>query len=313
VQIDAKNVRYIKLGRGGRWVESAFARQELQFGESEDVPHEISSVGDRVKIKNYYLVNRGRSPQAAAEDAREIIDFYTLGEDCLWITFARDHLWWTFAEPLVTWIRSDEKRSHGERIRKCISGWRNTDVKGNPLRIDKLSTRLTKIASYRRTICSVEAREYLLRRLNGMEEPIVASANQAREALLNVVMEAISTLHENDFETLVDVIFARSGWHRASAIGGTQKLIDLVLEQPTTAEQAAVQVKSTASQKELESFINDVDQTGLYQRLFFVCHSPKGVLETAADRQDIHVWWGRELAKTVLRVGLADWVVEKVS
>ena len=115
-------------------------------------------------------------------------------------------------------------------------------------------------------------------------------------------MEAISTLHENDFETLVNVIFARSGWHRASAIGGTQKLVDLVLEQPTTAEQAAVQVKSTATQKELNSFINDVDQTGLYQRLFFVCHSPKGVLETAADRQDIHVWWGRELAKTVLRV-----------
>ena len=105
-------------------MESAFARQELQFGEPEDVPHEISSVGDRVKIKNYYLVNRGRHfAQAAAEDAREIVDFYTLGEDCLWITFARDHLWWTFAEPLVTWIRSDKKGPMG-------SGYENVSAAG---------------------------------------------------------------------------------------------------------------------------------------------------------------------------------------
>ncbi|MBP0115736.1 hypothetical protein [Bradyrhizobium vignae] len=39
---------------------------------------------------------------------------------------------------------------------------------------------LTKVASYRRTICAVKAQDYLLRRINGIEEPIVAKASQAR-------------------------------------------------------------------------------------------------------------------------------------
>jgi hypothetical protein len=32
-----------------------------------------------------------------------------------------------------------------------------------------------------------------------------------------------------------------------------------------------------------------------------------------ADRPDVHVWVGRELATTSLRLGLADWIIEKVS
>jgi hypothetical protein len=128
-----------------------------------------------------------------------------------------------------------------------------------------------------------------------------------------VLTEAIAMLHWVDFETLIGVIFARSDWHRASAIGGNQKLVDLVLEQPTTAEEAAVQVKSAATQKTLDEFIKDADETGRFTRLFFVCHSPKGALKAPSDRDDVHVWSGRELAKTALRLGLADWIIEKVS
>ncbi len=307
--ITAKTVRYIKLGRGGRWEKISLENGELHFGHGK-VPHELALTGDRAKIKEA-LIKVGRSSQAAADDAREVVDFYHLGADCLWATLAQDHLWWTCAEPEVTWLGFGE--GHGERMRKCIGGWRNADTNGVPLRIDTLSTRLTKVASYRRTLCAIEAEDYLLRRINGVIEPLVAKGNDARDALLDVLTEAIKALDWSDFETLLDIMFARSGWNRSSPLGGSQKLVDLVLEQPTTGERGAIQVKSAASQKQLDQFINDADEAGSYDRLFFACHSPKGRLAPPADRRDVHVWADRDLAKIALRLGLSDWILEKVS
>lgn len=85
---------------------------------------------------------RDRSP--LAEDVREVAEFYQLGPDCLWVTFDHDHLWWTFAHQDVTWLGLGDG-SHGERVRKSLGGWRNTDVNGAPLRIPTLSTKLTKV------------------------------------------------------------------------------------------------------------------------------------------------------------------------
>jgi hypothetical protein len=198
-----------------------------------------------------------------------------------------------------------------KRFRKCIGGWCNTDINGLPICTDSLSTKLTKVANYRRTLCAVEAEDYLLGRINGRVESIVEKGNQAREAVLEIPTKAIPSLHWADFETLADLIFARSGWRRISPIGGSQKTVDLVVEHPVTDERAAVQVKSTAKQCVLDDFVHAADQSGKFDRLFFVCHSPTGPLASPGGRDDVHLWSGRELAKTVLRVGLFDWVIEK--
>ena len=308
--ISADTVRYIKLGRSGRWDDIALERGELHFGYKK-ATHELALEGDIEQLKQY-LIGLGRDSQAASRDAREVLDFYELGSDCLWITFARDHLWWAFASPEVRWIGGDGLLE-GERTRKAIGGWRNTDINGVALRTSTLSTKLTKVAGYRRTICKVEAHDYLLRRINGVQEPFVEKSTAARDALIAMITEGLALLHWADFETLVDVIFARSGWHRASAIGGNQKLVDMEIEQPTTSERGAVQVKSSASQKTLEQYIVRIDEAERFDRFFFVCHSPKGDLIAPADRSDIHVWAGRELAATVLRMGLQDWVFEKIA
>jgi hypothetical protein len=100
--ITASAVRYIKLGRGGRWEEISFRNGELHFGVSE-APHDLVLGGDRDKVRQHSIA-AGRHPRSAAEDVREIFDFYFLGSDCLWVTFARDHMWWTFADPLYTQI-----------------------------------------------------------------------------------------------------------------------------------------------------------------------------------------------------------------
>jgi hypothetical protein len=306
--ISAEAVRYIKLGKGGNWADTSIDRGEIHFGYKKTT-HELASAGNFEAIKKY-LIGLGQDAQVASREAREVLDFYELGTDCLWITFANDHLWWTFASPEVTWIGGDGKLT-GERFRKTIDGWRNTDVNGVPLRTNTLSTKLTKVWNYRRTICKVEAEEYLLRRINGLQEPFAEKSTAAREALISVLVEGVGHLHQADFETLVDMMFARSGWHRVSVVGGTQKLVDLELEQPTTGERAAVQVKSSASQKTLDQYVSRVDDAERFDRFFFVCHSPEGDLVAPSDRSDVHLWTGRELASTILRLGLQDWVFEK--
>jgi hypothetical protein len=228
--ITANTVRYIKLGRAGCWEEVSIGRGELHFGTTE-APHDLVLQGDREKIRQHYLT-AGRNPRAATEDAREICDFYFLGPDCLWVAFARGHMWWTLAEPNV--FPHNANTAGGSRVRKCIDGWRNVDIRGNPLRMDGLSTRLTKVASYRRTICDIEAKDYLLRRVNAAVEPMVLRCTQARSVLVESIAEAIESLDWSDFETLVDLIFARCGWSRSSMLGGNMKLVDLVMEQPAT-------------------------------------------------------------------------------
>lgn len=309
MRISANTVRYIKLGKGGRW-EHSLDVGELRFGYGS-LTHELALEDDRKKIKRH-LIKLGRSAQAAARDAQEVADFYAMDAKCLWITFARDHLWWAFAHPKVIWISQGPAKA-GERIRKTIGPWRNTDINGKPLKMQSLSTKLTQVGNYRRTICAVKAQDYLLRRINGIEEPIVARGAEARNALLTVTIEALKLLHWADFETLVDIIFARSGWNRVSALGGTKKLVDLELEHPVINERAAVQVKSVASQNTLDSYIRRMDATEQYDRFFFICHSPNGRLNPPDDRSDIHVWTAGELGSTVMRLGLHDWLMEKIA
>ena len=123
--ISAGSVRYIKLGAGGRWVDASLDRGELHFGYGKS-PHELALGGNFDALKQH-LFGLGKDAQGASREAREVLDFYELGDDCLWITFARDHLWWTFANPGVTWVGGDGQLV-GERLRKSIDGWRNTDA-----------------------------------------------------------------------------------------------------------------------------------------------------------------------------------------
>ncbi len=175
-----------------------------------------------------------------------------------------------------------------------------------------MSTLLTQVAGYRQTICRIKPEGYLLRRINAVEEPVVARAHEVRSAMVAVAAEMIAGLHWADFETLVDLIFARSGWQRVSRVGGTQKDVDLILEQPTTGEKAFVQVKYKAGQAVLDDYVDRVRRSGTYQRIFFVCHSPKGAL-SADNESRLHVWAGDRLADAAVRAGLFDWLTERTA
>ncbi len=307
--INPTNIRYIKLGRGGRWAERGLEHGEMHFGYRR-VPHDLCLNEDWDAIVRI-LMNQGRNASKAKDGVREIRDFYLLGSDCLWVTFADGHLWRAFADPEVSWLDTDDE-ARGARMRKTLDGWHKTNITDKPLRIDGLSTLLTQVAAYRQTICRIKPEDYLLRRINAIEEPVVARAREARSAMVTVAADMTAGLHWADFETLVDLIFARTGWQRISRVGGTQKDVDLILEQPTTGEKAFVQVKSKAGQAVLDDYIDRFRRSGTYQRMFFVCHSPKGPLSTDDDAR-LHIWAGDRLADAAVRAGLFDWLTERTA
>lgn len=305
--IDPTEIRYIKLGTGGDWAAACLDRGEIAF-DYRVVPHDMCLAGDWDAVARHLIEMDGRDRRSANDATREIREFYTLGPDCLWITFADRHLWWAFAEPEVVW-RHDENDGP-PRVRKVIGGWRKTSLDGTPLRLDSLSSRLTQVAGYRKTICQVKAPDYAVRRINGAEEPVTVRARAARAALIAVAGEMIAGLHWADFETLVDLIFARAGWQRVSRVGETLSDVDLILEQPATGETAFVQVKSKAGQAVLDDYADRFRRSEAYDRMFFVCHTPRGAL-SARDTARLHVWTGDRLADAAVKAGLFDWLIER--
>ncbi|HLC07910.1 MAG TPA: hypothetical protein VJK06_01345 [Methyloceanibacter sp.] len=94
----------------------------------------------------------------------------------------------------------------------------------------------------------------------------------------------ISWLHWVDFETMVDLIFARNGSQRVSKVGGTQRNVDLLLEQPATRETTSVQIKSRAGQAVLGDYLARFREDGSCDCMFFVCHTPLGELRTSGRK-----------------------------
>ena len=304
-KVQPKHIRYIKLGDGGRWAQDSLSAGVLCFGY-HSIPHEMRERKDWDGVRN--LLSDRKSEGAQTAGVTEVSTFYELGEDCLWITFADGHLWWAFAHPKVQWT-GDGTSDGPSRKRVTLDGWHRTDIFDKPLKVAALSSKLTKVANFRATICKVAEEDYLLRRINGIEEPVVARANEARRAMMVAAVEMIRGLHWADFETLTDLIFARSGWQRSTRVGENLTDIDLVMEQPTTGEIAFVQVKSKAGQATVNDYLERFRRSG-YDRLFFVCHSAQGKL-TLPNKPGLHLFEGERLADAAVKNGLYDWLIER--
>lgn len=305
-RIEAGDVRFIRLGEGGGWARSSFENGWLTFGYHA-VPHEVCVREDWDEVRRLlqYRPNEG----SITNGVNEVAAFYEMGADCLWITLADGHLWWAFAEEEVTWLGADDGAP--SRFRKVIGQWRNDDVLGRPLRTSELSSSLTQVTGYQGTICKVRSSDYLLRRINAIEEPVAVAARQAQETMVAVAIDMIQMLHWADYETLVDLIFSRSGWQRTTRVGARLIDVDIVMEQPTTGESAFVQVKSKASQKVLTDYLQRFRESG-HDHFFFVCHSASGSLRLP-DERGLHLLEGRRLAEVAVRNGLFEWLAQRTA
>jgi hypothetical protein len=303
--IEPTAFRYIKLGPGGAWVDRCLDEGVVELGHN-GVPHALARAGDWDAVRAHFI-DQGLTPAKASDFTRELRDFYELPDTALWITTARGRLWWAFAEAEV---RPVSEEGRGGRLRRVRGRWRSTDVEGAPLSLDSLSTRLTRVAAYRQTLCRVEAADYLVRRINARPEPVVADALAARANLLEITARMIAGLHWRDFEVLVDLIFAQGGWRRISAVGGSDQAdSDLVLEQATTGERAMVQVKSSADPAVVADYTARF-RAGGWDRCFFVCHTSRGRL-AAPELPRFHLWQGDVLAHQAVKAGLVDWLIAR--
>jgi hypothetical protein len=300
-------VRYIKLGQGGAWAADAIEQSIVPFGFSQ-VSHAACAAGDWDEVRRQ-LAAGGRTKVGVTQGVRELQEFYELPGDALWITFADRHLYWAFAWPAVVAFDNPAPGSW-HRFRPCVEGWSRLGLTGEPLATSSLSSALTRVAGFRQTVCTVERQDYLLRRIRGDEEPLLAKAREVRSELERVALDMIAGLDWRDFEIMVDLLFARGGWRRQSALAAGEVDIDLLLDNPVTREVAWVQVKSAAGQAVLDDYVERFRRDGSAQHFFFVCHSPAGVLQAPAEPR-IHIWVGPELARAALSAGLFDWLVER--
>jgi hypothetical protein len=78
------------------------------------------------------------------------------------------------------------------------------------------------------TICTIKYGDHLLRRIRGERDPLHAQA-MARLQLRAMGLRMIRQLLWHDFETLVDLIFARGAWQRSSVAGKGQPNVDPIL------------------------------------------------------------------------------------
>ena len=173
-----------------------------------------------------------------------------------------------------------------------------------------LSSALTRTANYRMTICEFAREDYLLRRIRGEPEPLVEAATTLVGELRSTALAMIAQLHWEEFETLVDLIFARDGWRRTSVLGKDQPDVDMILDHRTSRQTAWVQVKTGAGQAELNDYLERFRLEGTCDRFYFVSSNPKGTLHLPEAR-NLHLWAGPTLATAAIDAGLLDWLIER--
>ncbi len=300
-------VRYIKLGQNGKWATDALKEGIIPFGYSA-VDHHACLAGEWDQVRDQ-LVAMGRTENGVSQGLRELKDFYGLPENTLWVTMADGHFWWAFAEgPVVGIERSNSNEP--ARYRRTRRGWSKTSLSGEPLTVRSLSSALTRTASYQMTICAIKHEDYLLRRIRGEGDPLHAQATALRVEMREIGLRMIRQLDWRDFETLVDLIFARGGWQRSSVLGRDQADVDLILTQPTIGETAWVQIKSGTSQAELDDYLGRFRRDGSCDRFFFVCHSAAGALSLPAQ-PGLHLWQGERLSDAATDAGLFEWLMDR--
>jgi hypothetical protein len=263
--------------------------------------------GDWEAVFHYWSGEGGKTKGKATEFTNQVKAFYTADERTLWITFYQRKLYWCFA------AREVEELDDGTRRRRTLGSWSCRDLDGKELHYDRLSGALTKVQGFRGTICSVEGADYLLKRLNCELLPEVARADDCLRKLEDALPALIRKLGWKDFELLCDLIFTQAGWQRLSAVGTTQKTIDLELRSPVSGNLAAVQVKSKADLKIFRDYEARFGELTHYAEIYFAVHTPGKDLAAHEPDSRVVLLTADRLAKLVVAAGLAGWLIQKTS
>ncbi len=305
-KIKANEVLYIKLGKGGEFVQECLSNNILKLSYDE-VDHVLCQNKEWDKIIENYTKNGLVDKRTSTNHTNQIRNFYEASEKVLWITFHFDKLYWCFSDPIITKL-DDEKKT-----RPVIGSWSDKDLLGKVLSSRTLSGKLTQTHGYRGTICKIQETEYLVKKINGEQRREVVAVEESMADLKNKLSTLITCLHPKDFEILVDLIFRQAGWQRVSDLGKTIKTYDLELLAPVTGERAIVKIKSKSHTKEFKTFEQesiDFHERG-YKRFFIVHTSNKDLDSLVNADSDVIVYFGDKLSEHIIQSGLVGWLIDK--
>ena len=299
-------IRFIKLGDGGKWEKSCIEEDNtIRLGYESPFHYECVNK-EWEPVKNYWLAARKNNEGAASRDIRQIRDFYELSDTDIWITFYKRKMYWCRATMDV------QELNDGSRIRKVIDSWSCCDKTGTPLTIENIDGRITKVQGFRGTICGVEIPTYLIRKINGEALPEVEVAKESLNKLQNDVEELIKGLWWKDFELLIDLIFSKLGWQRVSVLGATEKDIDLDVYSPVSLRRAFVQVKTATDSGQISSYFEKYNTYDQFQEMYFVFHTLTGIIaERITDDPNVHLWDLKRVSELVINAGLINWLITK--
>lgn len=304
-RISSDRVRYIKLGEKGKWEEECLTTGVVRLGFNTAEHFDLISSGQWDAYAQTYAA-AGKTKGKVTEIVGQVSLFAEDAGSILWITFWRRKMWWCFIDPASPLAPHPDGSG---TFRRTLDGWHSKALNGTELHMEDLSGHITQLAGYRGTCCDAKDPEYVVRRVNGEKLQEVEDAETLLADLEAVIIRMMRRLTPGDFELLVDLIFAASGWRRLGGVGGTAKLVDMELLLPTTGERAFVQVKSEAKQKEFnEEYAETFTQMSQFGRMFYAFHSG----DVRCGDETITVLGPNRLASMVMDAGLASWLMRRI-
>lgn len=308
---DAKKFLYIKLGREGKWWDDCKEKKIIKLGFKSGLQN-INEWGRSEQWEQMHKYWDQERPGSATTFTNQIKEFFTDDGKTLWITFEDGCLYYAFTDgekPIPN------QNDHTSYRRLTAEGWKNVDIKGQPLRLEDLSGNLTKTAGYRQTICKFQenVENYLRRRLKCEESPDLKKTRNSFNDLIKSIKPLIQSLTWKDFELLVELIFSNSGWQKTTKTGGNQKTTDLDLKNPITGDQIWVQVKSSSNPAVFKKYKkkHETDKDN-FTTMYYVYHSGEiGDNLNEDDEEGIEVWDLEKVAKYVVSNGLTEWLMDK--
>jgi hypothetical protein len=305
------SVRYVKNGEGGEWWDAAKDHGQVHFGW-RTIPHSLLQSADMAAIES--LIRKGYGDKAGAtQDFNALRTILEQPSRHLWVTFEEGSMWWCTVFDGIEVNSDGGLQGRGHFWLTCSSRWSNHSIDGKRrLSTSELPGIVAATAGFPATICEPGGWKDILRVIRNEEDPDARAAATARKDYQHAIARLVARLRDKDFEVLVDLILARTGWARLAKLGGATEGLDIEVENPASEEIAFVQVKSRASQEVLDDYVSRFNrQRERYARMIFAVHSPIGKLAPPND-QPVQLWTGERISDLVVRLGLGDWLAKRV-
>ena len=305
------SVRYVKNGVSGRWWKAAQMNGQIHAGW-DNIPDELLLKKDFPAIETLLRGQYGEK-RGATQDINQVLLLLDAPSQHVWVTFEDGFMWWCTVRDEVTITPDAHATTSGHFWLTCSRPWSNTSFTGKLLATSELPGTVTTTAGFRGTACTPNDSEAILRLIKGETDKDAIESADRRRAYELAIYKIVQRLSPQDFEHLIDLILAGTGWERIGVLGGTREGIDVEAENPAADEIAFVQVKSSAGQDVLDDYVERfMQRRERYARMIFAVHTPRGRL-TVPRGLPVQVWTGEKVAELVVRLGLGKWVESRLS